>query len=158
MSTWWIEEPILIGSSNPADADLEAFYAQGFRTIICLLDDAEQQTNYDVTAAASIGYRRHTIPILDYHAPTADQVWEFVRLVETESTSGSVLVHCQGGTGRTGTMAAAYWIAKGLSAEHAVAKVRAIRPHAVETDEQMAVLRLFEESLRKQTAAEGNPG
>ena len=49
---------------------------------------------------------------------------------------GKVLVHCQGGTGRTGTMAAAYWIKKGLSANEAIRKIRKSRPGAIEMPEQ----------------------
>jgi protein-tyrosine phosphatase len=43
-------------------------------------------------------------------------------------------------------MAAAYWIAKGLSTANAIAKIRKMRPHAVETDEQRKVLEQFEAS------------
>jgi hypothetical protein len=32
MSQWWIEEPILLGSSNPTERELEDLYRVGFRT------------------------------------------------------------------------------------------------------------------------------
>ena len=56
---------------------------------------------------------------------------------------GKVLVHCQGGHGRTGTMAAAYWINKGLTAEQAITKMRQINPLAIETKEQKESLYLL---------------
>ena len=57
-------------------------------------------------------------------------------------------MHCEGGSGRTGTMAAAYWIKKGLSAREAVDKVRESRPNAVETKEQEESLQELQKTLR----------
>jgi len=34
MRRWWIEEPILLGSSNPTNRELEDLYQEGFRTIL----------------------------------------------------------------------------------------------------------------------------
>ena len=81
----------------------------------------------------------------DFHAPSLSQLHEFVDSVApTAAADAKVLVHCEGGYGRTGTMGAAYWIAKGLSASDAIAKIRNARPHAVESPEQCAVLAQFE--------------
>jgi len=63
---------------------------------------------------------------------------------------GKVLVHCQGGTGRTGTMAATYWVKKGLSASKAIEKVRKSRPGAVEIPEQEESLFELEASIEKE--------
>jgi len=57
-------------------------------------------------------------------------------------------MHCQGGSGRIGTMAAAYWICKGLSAKESIEKVRKSRLHAIETKEQEESLKKLEKSLR----------
>ena len=143
MSTWWIDEPRILGSSHPSDADLRRLYGEGVRTIICLLDETEQPAEYDVAEAARLGYARHCLPVRDFHAPSAAQLEEFVRLAADATSDAKVLVHCEGGIGRTGTMAAAYWIAKGLSAAEAIERVRKARPHAVETDDQRAVLGQF---------------
>lgn len=146
MATWWIDEPRLLGSSHPSDADLHRLYAEGVRAIVCLLDETEQPPRYDVTEAARLGFARHCIPVRDFHAPSVAQLAQFVNLVAELAPDTKVLVHCEGGTGRTGTMAAAYWIAKGFSTADAIAKVREMRPHAVETDEQRKVLEQFEAS------------
>lgn len=61
---------------------------------------------------------------------------------------GKIIMHCQGGFGRTGMMAAAYWVGKGLSAKEAIDKVRQSRPHAVETKEQEESLENLEKSIR----------
>ena len=48
----------------------------------------------------------------------------------------AVAIHCAAGLGRTGTVLAAYFVAKGLSAREAVERVRQLRPGSVETVEQ----------------------
>lgn len=143
MGTWWIDEPFLLGTSNPSDDDLERLRREGFGVIICLLDQNQQSPRYDPTRAVSLGYVRHSIPVRDFQPPSLAQLQEFVTLVRSAGPADKVIVHCEGGTGRTGTMAAAYWIAKGLSPSQAIAKVRKARPGAVETDEQRAVLKEF---------------
>lgn len=51
--------------------------------------------------------------------------------------SGSdVVVHCRGGLGRAGTIAARLLIELGSEPETAMASVRAVRPGAIENDEQ----------------------
>jgi hypothetical protein len=36
--TWWIDEPVLKGSSNPKDEDLAELRAQGFATAVSMLE------------------------------------------------------------------------------------------------------------------------
>ncbi len=147
MGTWWIDEPALMGSSNLTDADLEQLRLSGFSVIVCLLDPLEQATGYDPRRAAAAGWEWHNIAIRDFNAPSVAQIRQFVALVAWSLPQKKTIVHCQGGTGRTGTMAAAYWIAKGLSVVQAIAAVRQRRPHAIETPEQEAVLVQFANSL-----------
>lgn len=140
MDTWWIDTPHLIGSSNPTGADLEELQRDGFGVLVSLLDEQEQCPGYDVARAATLGFVRHNIPVKDFHAPTVEQLAQFVSLVAGLPRGAKTVVHCQGGTGRTGTFAAAYWIAKGLSVSGAIARVRLARRHAVETREQERAL------------------
>jgi ADP-ribosyl-[dinitrogen reductase] hydrolase len=51
---------------------------------------------------------------------------------------GSVLVHCRGGLGRAGTVAARLLVEMGLEPAAAIAAVRQARPGAIETPEQEA--------------------
>jgi atypical dual specificity phosphatase len=149
MSTWWIEKPLLLGSSNPLEDELQKLYKKGFRIIISLLDEAKQSPRYDPNRAIALGYTRHHIPIADFQAPSLVQLYEFATLLGSVPRGAKVLVHCEGGSGRTGTMGAAYWIAKGMSAADAIHKVRQVNPHAVETPEQERMLDSFEETVKK---------
>jgi protein-tyrosine phosphatase len=143
MDTWWIDEPVLVGSPNPTNEELEQLRVSGFSVIVCLLDIQEQTCRYATGRAVAAGWEWHNIAIRDFSAPSIEQLKSFVALMATLLPQKAVVVHCQGGTGRTGTMAAAYWIGKGLSAAQAIARVRQRRPNAVETPEQEAVLEDF---------------
>jgi atypical dual specificity phosphatase len=149
MSQWWIEEPILLGSSNPTERELEDLYEAGFRTVISLLKEDEQRPYYDIRRTEEIGFNRYSIPIRDFTAPTLSDFKKFLDIVSDSLKQGKVLVHCEGGIGRTGTMAAAYWIKKGLSASKAIEKVRKSRPGAMEIPEQEESLFKLEAPIEK---------
>src|SRR5574340_493385 len=150
MGTWWIDEPFLLGSSNPRGKELASLRNQGFSVLVSLLDESKQCPRYDITAVALAGWSRHLIPIEDFHPPSLAQLQHFNALLEAAPPDAKVLVHCEGGSGRTGTMAVAYWIKKGLTATDALVRVRKLRPEAVETCEQERVLYEYAEVLKSE--------
>jgi protein-tyrosine phosphatase len=145
---WWIAEPRLLGSSNPTSDEVQALAREGFSLIVSLLDEAEQAPNYDVALVRSFGLERHNIPVRDFQPPTMDQLAQFLQLLD-DANQKRVVVHCLGGSGRTGTFAAAYWMAEGMTASEAVLHVRKAKPAAVETREQLKVLSEFEQDLER---------
>jgi protein-tyrosine phosphatase len=64
---------------------------------------------------------------------------------------GRVLIHCRGGLGRTGSLAARLLIEEGLDAEQVISAVRSVRPGAIETEEQEEYLRYLPERLLLKT-------
>ncbi|WP_424831602.1 protein-tyrosine phosphatase family protein [Ruegeria sp.] len=90
---------------------------------------------------AALGVDWVHLPIQDFGTPPADirrrwsEVSETVR--KTLSRGGRALVHCRGGCGRSGMIVLRLMIECGEDSEAALARLRAIRPCAVETDGQM---------------------
>ncbi len=140
MDTWWIDKPYLLGSRNPTDAELEQLRREGFSVIVSLLYEEEQPPRYDPGRAPALGFVRHNIPVRDHHAPTVEQLEQFLEILGKLPTGTKTIVHCEGGSGRTGTFAAAYWIARGMTVSEAIAHVRKARPYAIENVEQEASL------------------
>ncbi len=149
MPSWWIDKPILLGTSNPTTEDLREWYAAGFRTVISLLEEAIQKPYYDVEIVKAMGYTRYNIPLMDFSVPKPDQYPAFVKMVGDALKRGPVVMHCMAGQGRTGAMAAAYWIAKGLTAQQALEKVKQANPLVIENSAIQASLYEFEKANRR---------
>jgi ADP-ribosyl-[dinitrogen reductase] hydrolase len=81
------------------------------------------------------------MPIVDVNPPDArfEAVWaeHGQDLGAQLRQGGKVLVHCRGGLGRAGTVAARLLVELGVPPQDAVARVRAARPRAIETAEQL---------------------
>jgi hypothetical protein len=69
------------------------------------------------------------LPTIDDDAPTLEQLDAGARFItEQVSDGGGAYVHCGSGVGRAATMAAAYLISTGLTADEAWKRIRDIRP------------------------------
>jgi len=108
----------------------------------------ETPPDAELLASRSIAHRH--IPVEDFHPPTLEQMVEFVSVVQDSVAVGKrVAVHCTAGLGRSGTMAAAYLVARGATTDEAIASVRKLRPGSIETADQEDAVRQFEDSLQR---------
>lgn len=126
------------------DTDLRRL-RQLYRTqlLVCLMEPRELEKLQIVAlpeSARRLGIDFATLPIrdVDVPAPSADAaVTQLVtRIVAALREGASVVIHCRGGLGRSGTIAAACLVALGRGAEAAIELVRDARPGAIETSEQ----------------------
>ncbi|MFH1742236.1 MAG: dual specificity protein phosphatase family protein [bacterium] len=96
------------------------------------------------------GFRFIHLPVPDMTPPTLQQVLEFLHFVTACKKEGrAVVVHCLGGSGRTGTFLASYLVHKGHDAESAIRAVRICRPGAIETRSQEDFIGRLETELKR---------
>ena len=80
------------------------------------------------------------LPIRDYSGQSGENVelWKnySVQLHESLDAGGGVIAHCRGGIGRSGMIALRLMAERGEDPDQALERLRAVRPGAVETDEQ----------------------
>ncbi len=127
------------GRHRDLAVDVDFLQMEGVGTLVSL---TETPPDADVFAASDIAQVH--IPVRDFTAPTLEQMIEFVGVVSASVERGDpVGVHCTAGLGRSGTMAAAYLVAEGASAEEAIATVRRLRPGSIETEAQEEAVNRF---------------
>ncbi|MBO6885775.1 MAG: ADP-ribosylglycohydrolase family protein [Marivita sp.] len=125
------------------DLDLDAIKGWGAKAVLSLIEDHE----FEMLGVAELGEAVKArgivwvhFPIRDLDTPTDEAMgtWAAIsaQLRATLERGGRVLVHCRGGLGRAGTIAALMLIERGWSAPQAISDVRTVRPGAIETEEQ----------------------
>jgi atypical dual specificity phosphatase len=140
----WVVEGSLAGMPRPGalrpiDEDVAFLAASGIALLVSLTE-----TPTDRTALAAHGIELLHIPVLDFTAPTQDQLREYAVTVRSWLADGqAVAVHCGAGKGRTGTFLAAYFVTEGMTADAAIRHVRALRPGSIETAAQEAAVAEF---------------
>jgi hypothetical protein len=91
------------------------------------------------------------LPTVDDAAPSLEHLAEGVAFIERVTRNGGkVYIHCAGGVGRAPTMAAAYFVAQGMSLDEALALIRRARPFIRIMPPQMEQLRRFEAMQRRE--------
>ena len=87
------------------------------------------------------GIQWHHLPIRDFGGPKGDSadIWSDIsqKLHACLEAGGAILVHCRGGQGRSGMIALRLMVESGEDPDAALTRLRAVRPGAVETSEQL---------------------
>ena len=142
----WLEKPTLAGMARPqSPEEMRWLREQGVEVLVSLTEERLPRDWCD-----DAGLLVFHEPLEDMEPPTQEQLDRCVSAV-TKAIAGnmSVAVHCGAGLGRTGVVLAAYLVTKGLSAANAISRVRRLRPHSIETDEQAEAIERFARRQRK---------
>ena len=123
--------------------DLDTVRDWGAAAVVTLLEPKEL-TLLRVERLGEEVLRRNMLwfhlPIVDVSTPDErfEQEWDVAgeELRSMLRRRLDVLVHCRGGLGRAGTIAARLLVELGMEPTKAIASVRAARPGAIETSEQ----------------------
>lgn len=132
------------GLAHEFDDDLPILFDAGVRVVVSLVYNPEDEPLF-----TSAGFVHACLPVPDGYSPTLDQTSRFVTVVDDHlSQRRPVAVHCVAGRGRTGTILAAYLIAKGADVRSAITQIRAAQPVAIETKRQLQFLNEFAEAWK----------
>lgn len=131
-------------------------YVHGTHVLVPLIEDHELpllRVPLLPEYARAVGMEVRRFPIPDMGIPASRK--RFLALVDDLrariAAGDKVVVHCRGGLGRAGTLAAAILIRGGVRPDDAIRTVRSVRPGAVETHSQ-------EDFLRRLSAPKGVSG
>ncbi len=155
MTTWKIDSLVLPdsgaciglcpcpGQSGSLSNDLQQLRDWGARGLVTLIEDHEFEL-LDVTSlpeqVQALGMRWWHLPIRDMDTPHEgfETRWREIghELRSLLSDGLSIALHCRGGMGRTGTVAARLLVELGSAPALAIERVRTVRPGSIETREQ----------------------
>jgi len=131
------------GNFKTVEDYLRSLYSEGVETIVVFLEKHEE--NGLIQQYEKLGFNVIHFPIKDFSTPNSmEHLSEVVHEIRRELTKHSVAMHCFGGNGRTGLVAASILVQMGMRAEKAINFVRKYRPEAIETDSQEKFIHDFE--------------
>ena len=134
---------IFSGLHRDLEADLRCLTDWGASWMLTLNEDHELAfagLEHLGERANAHAMQWHHLPIIDQAAPGSrfESAWLSVGpdLHRHLASGGRVAIHCWAGIGRSATVAARLLVEAGMTPRDAVALIRAVRPGAVEAEEQ----------------------
>ena len=142
----WILEEKLVASERPRSQDLPGIKKHlGIKAIVSLTE-----LPLDRYLVSSHGFEYIHIPIIDFTAPTQNQIDEYVAFVDKMlAQKKPVLTHCAAGLGRTGTMLACYLVHLCRTSQQAIVEIRRKRPSSIQVDSQILSIEIYAKRLGK---------
>lgn len=133
--------------------DLNAIFEAGFETIVCLQEWKEftelNTTFYPTIAQSEFGFRFLHFPIVDRKISSLENTLPLlINMINLLNAGQSIFMHCKGGLGRSGTIAACLAMYYGVSYENVISFIRSNRPGAIQTQSQKNFIKMFDEVLK----------
>jgi protein tyrosine phosphatase (PTP) superfamily phosphohydrolase (DUF442 family) len=141
----WLAITPLPGRGGLFQADFARLVAWDPSLVISMTPTQEMESRGAASLGrdlAAMGIAWEHLPVIDFGAPGGDveEAWPALSLVVRSILvgGGRVLVHCHGGCGRSGMIVLRLMVELGEAPEAALARLRGVRPCAVETEAQFA--------------------
>ncbi|MDQ6660443.1 MAG: dual specificity protein phosphatase family protein [Chloroflexota bacterium] len=144
----WIIDHKLAAMPFPSTEDtyvmLQQLGIKGILNLAGYLDDAPLISAFNV----------YHIPIANHKEwghkpPTLDEMHQAISIIQVSlKDNQSIVVHCEQGLGRTGTIIAGYLTTCGLTAQEAIDYIRKLRPGSIETEEQEDAIYQYEHTFK----------
>ncbi|THV02514.1 ATP dependent DNA ligase [Dendrothele bispora CBS 962.96] len=140
---WLIPFRIALMSTPKTQDDIDLLSTIGIKTVLTLTEEEPLPESWFNNKPTKNVF----LPVPNYYPPSVEQM-DFVMRLISDGSNLPILIHCGGGKGRAGTVAACYLTACGfgtpsfyrdhpaLSAPEAISVLRSIRPGSIETRHQ----------------------
>ncbi len=151
----WVDNNLAFGPIPDDKYELE-YIAKNFDLVVAVCLDEELQYSVDLLHDINRNVEFIHLNTPDFGIPLFSDMYLILeKIIDVIRGGGRVFIHCVGGKGRSGTIAAAYLMRRyGYTAEDAIRKVREFRPGAIETRIQELLLETYENVLKTFTLQE----
>ena len=131
----WIDDLVAASGKPTSKREIVWLKRQGI-TVVLNLTDRSLPSRWGREAGIEF---RH-VSIKNHQPPTMIHLSKTVGILKEGKKSGKkILVHCEAGVGRTGTVLAAYLVSTGMSSLDAIKKIRELRPGSIERHQERSV-------------------
>lgn len=143
--SWLLPFRLAVMSTPRKQEDIETLAALNIGLVVTLTEEEPLRPEW-FSSVKTRPVKNLFLPVANHKAPTIAQVETFINAVLQLPSATAALVHCGGGKGHAGTMAACYLLACGFSeqrldypafsASQVIEILRTLRPGSIETRDQ----------------------